>query len=239
MQWVLSAWNFDPWVIGGLLGAVTLYARGVATVWRRAGVGAVVSPARVVAFAAGAYVLALAVVSPLDTMAHLLFSAHMVQHAALMLIAAPLLVAGAPLLPFLWGLPRGWRVALGRGWSARPGLGRVWHALTGPVVVWCVLAATLGALLTFVPRPMYPVYEAAAAGFGLTPLQDQYLAGLIMGTVGGLVYLVAGTLQFLAWLRGMERRARPPGASASAPPLWGPPLELDRHGPVARPGTSP
>jgi cytochrome c oxidase assembly factor CtaG len=142
MQWVLSAWNFDPWVIGGLLLAVTLYARGVATVWRRAGVGAVVSPARVVAFGVGAYVLVLAVVSPLDTLAHLLFSAHMVQHVALMLIAAPLLIAGAPLLPILFALPRRWRRAIGRGWNARPYLGRAWHALTGPVVVWCVLAAT-------------------------------------------------------------------------------------------------
>jgi putative membrane protein len=304
MQWVLSAWNLDPWAIGGLLGAGALYARGVATVWRRAGVGAVVGRGRVVAFAAGWYVLAIAIVSPLDTMAHLLFSAHMVQHVLLMLVAAPLLVAGAPLLPVLFALPRGWRRGIGRGWNRRPALGRAWHALTGPVVVWTVLAATLwtwhlpgpyqaavlhagvhrlehatmvlasllfwwvvlqpvgrrridggsavllifatkvqtgtlGALLTFVPRPTYPVYEAAAAGFGLTPLQDQYLAGLIMGTVGGLVYLVAGTVAFLAWLRGMERRARPPGAPAPAPLLRGPPLELDRDGPVARPRTSP
>jgi putative membrane protein len=95
-----------------------------------------------------------------------------------------------------------------------------------------VQTGTLGALLTFVPRPMYPVYEAAAAEFGLTPLQDQYLAGLIMGTVGGLVYLVAGTILFVSWLHGMERRARPPGAQAAAAPLRGPPLELDRYGPV-------
>jgi putative membrane protein len=306
MHWVLSAWNFDPWVIGGLLLLVGLYARGVAVVWRRAGRGAVVSRARVVAFALGAYTLALAVVSPLDTLAHLLFSAHMVQHVLLMLIAAPLLVAGAPLLPLLWALPADGRLRVGRAWKARPSLRRAWHALTGPVVVWCVFtvtlwvwhlpgpyqaavlhegvhrlehatmlgaallfwwvvlqpvgrrridggstvllifatkvqSGTLGAIITFTPRPLYPVYEAGAAAFGLTPMQDQYMAGLIMGTVSGLAFVVAGAAVFLAWMRGMESRGRRPGTRATpTPALRGPPLELDRRGrPVASVSPSP
>jgi putative membrane protein len=289
----MGAWNLDPLVIAGLVLLVAGYARGVAIVWRRAGTGAVVSRARVVAFALGAYVLAVALLSPLDAWAHLLFSAHMAQHVLLMLVAAPLLVLGAPLLPLLWALPRRWRRALGRGWNARPWLGRAWHAVTGPVVVWCVLtvtlwtwhlpapyqaavrhggvhalehvtmlgasllfwwvvlqpvgrrrvdggtavllvfttkmqSATLGAIITFIPTPLYPVYEAGAGLAGMTPMQDQHLAGLIMGTVSGLVFLAAGALAFLAWLAAIERRHRLGGAPAQARVVRAPPLELGR-----------
>jgi cytochrome c oxidase assembly factor CtaG len=77
-----------------------------------------------------------------------------------------------------------------------------------------VQSATLGALITFVPTPLYPVYEGGAALWGMTLLQDQHLAGLVMGTVSGLVYLVAGSALFLSWLRTIERRSRPLGADA-------------------------
>ena len=287
----MGAWNLDPLIVVPLLAVSLLYARGVAVVWRRAGTGALVSRLQVASFALGTYVLAVALVSPLDALAHLLFSAHMVQHVLLMLIAAPLLVFGAPLMPLLWGLPRPSRLAVGRGWKARPRLRGAWHALTNPVVVWCILtttlwvwhlpvpyqaavtgagihalehvsmlgasllfwwvvlqpigrrrvdggsavllvfatkvqAATLGALITFVPIPLYPVYEAGAAAYGMTLMQDQHLAGLIMGTVGGLVYLFTGAVIFLSWLRGIERRGRPPGASSTERYVRGPRLDV-------------
>jgi putative membrane protein len=290
----MSAWNIDPLLIAVLLLAGGLYARGVATVWRRGGTGALVSRGQVIAYAAGLYVLAVAVLSPLDALAHVLFSAHMVQHVLLMLIAAPLLVLGAPLLPFLWGLPRGARLRLGRGLAARPWLGQVWHAITGPVVVWCILtatlwlwhlptlyqaavrhslvhllehatmlgasllfwwvvlqpagrrrvnggvavllvfatkvqSATLGALITFVPNPLYPIYEPGAALWGMTALQDQHLAGLIMGTVSGLAFLVAGSFAFLSWLRRMDRSGRPSGGAQAEAPIRGPRLDLGTH----------
>ena len=286
----MSGWIFDPFVVGGLLIVGVLYARGVVALWRRSRVGALVSRARVVAFVAGMYVLAVALLSPLDAAAHVLFSAHMVQHVLLMLVVAPLLVAGAPLWPLLWGLPRGLRLRVGRGWKARPWLGRAWHALTGPLVVWFVLtatlwvwhlpgpyqaavlrpsmhvlehgtmlgasllfwwvvlqpvgrrrvdggaaillvfgtkvqSATLGALITFVPRPLYPVYEASAATWGMSAMQDQHVAGLIMGTVSGLAFLAAGAWLFVNWLATIERRQRPPGAGAAPTTLRVPRLE--------------
>ena len=285
-------WNTDPLILATLVLLVGGYARGVTIVWRRAGVGAVVSRWRVAAFALGAYVLMLALLSPLDAWAHVLFSAHMLQHVLLMLVAAPLLVLGAPLVPLLWALPRGWRRSIARGWNATPWFGRAWHALTGPVVVWCVLSvtlwvwhlpgpyqaavrlasvhalehatmlgasllfwwvvvqpvgqrridggsalllvfttkvqsATLGAIITFVPTPIYPLYEAGAALAGMTPMQDQHLAGLIMGTAGGLVFLAAGAYVFLSWLASIERRHRPAGA-AYPRVVRAPPLDLGR-----------
>jgi putative membrane protein len=59
--------------------------------------GRAVSLARQAAFLAGVLSLALALVSPLDDLSdHYLFTAHMLQHLLLTLVAAPLLLAGMP-----------------------------------------------------------------------------------------------------------------------------------------------
>jgi cytochrome c oxidase assembly factor CtaG len=50
----------------------------------------------------------------------------------------------------------------------------------------------LGALLTTAPSPLYPAYSARTALWGLTPLEDQQLAGLIMWVPAGIVYVGAG-----------------------------------------------
>lgn len=65
----------------------------------------------------------------------------------------------------------------------------------------------LGALLTFAPEPWYPAYAGAAQAWGLTALEDQQLAGLVMWIPAGLSYLVAGLVLVAAWLREAERRA--------------------------------
>jgi len=48
----------------------------------------------------------------------------------------------------------------------------------------------LGALLTFAPRVLYPVYIDRATALGLDPLVDQQLAGLIMWVPACLPYLI-------------------------------------------------
>jgi cytochrome c oxidase assembly factor CtaG len=50
----------------------------------------------------------------------------------------------------------------------------------------------LGALLTLSPRIWYPSYGDPAPPGGLSPLEDQQLAGLIMWVPAGLVYVAAG-----------------------------------------------
>jgi cytochrome c oxidase assembly factor CtaG len=69
----------------------------------------------------------------------------------------------------------------------------------------------LGALLTFAPRTLYPAYGDRPPAFGLTPLEDQQLAGLIMWVPGGMIYLAAALALAAAWLRDAER------------PGWAPP----------------
>ena len=53
--------------------------------------------------------------------------------------------------------------------------------------------AALGALFTFASIPLYPLYAGTVAPWGLSPLQDQQLAGVIMWIPSGVVYLAAGT----------------------------------------------
>jgi putative membrane protein len=59
----------------------------------------------------------------------------------------------------------------------------------------------LGALLTFSPRPWYPVYEERAVHWGLSALEDQQLGGLIMWVPGGTVFLAAALVLCVAWMR--------------------------------------
>jgi cytochrome c oxidase assembly factor CtaG len=65
----------------------------------------------------------------------------------------------------------------------------------------------LGALLTFSSRLWYPLYDATTAPWGLTPLEDQQLAGVIMWVPAGLSYLIAALALAATWLR--EPTARP------------------------------
>jgi putative membrane protein len=64
-----------------------------------------------------------------------------------------------------------------------------------------VHTSILGALLTFSNRVWYPTYSDSTAAWGLTPLEDQQLGGLIMWIPANLVYLGAGLAVFALWLR--------------------------------------
>jgi putative membrane protein len=236
-----------------LLLAAGLYAQGVNRLWRSAHGRRGLEAHHVASFAAGWLVLVAALMPPLDPLGAELFSAHMVQHELLMLLAAPLMVLGKPLAAWAWALPeaaRAWIApAIHSPWVARP-----WAALTGAPGAWILhalaiwvwhipglfaLALThqgvhilqhtsflatallfwwsllqprgtplgivltslfstmlhtgaLGAFMTFSPTVWYPVYGDAPAAWGLTPLEDQQLGGLIMWVPGGLVYVAAG-----------------------------------------------
>jgi putative membrane protein len=67
-----------------------------------------------------------------------------------------------------------------------------------------VYTGGLGALLTVAAVPWYTAYGAAAPLWGLTPLQDQQLAGLIMWVPAGLSYLIATLWLMADWLRRSE-----------------------------------
>lgn len=64
----------------------------------------------------------------------------------------------------------------------------------GFVVAGFAQMGMLGALLTFAPAPLYDAHAAAPHLWGLTPLADQQLGGLLMWVPAGLPYAAAGAL---------------------------------------------
>lgn len=76
-----------------------------------------------------------------------------------------------------------------------------------------------GALLTFAPRVLYPVYALRAPQLGLDPLADQQLAGVLMWVPSCLPYLAGGIWLMLHGFRHLQRRQdaaatnRPPEAA--------------------------
>jgi len=69
-----------------------------------------------------------------------------------------------------------------------------------------VHSGVLGALLTVARSVWYPSYAGLTTSWGLTPLEDQQLGGLIMWIPAGLVYLIAGLALFAGWLREADLR---------------------------------
>ncbi|MDZ3836202.1 MAG: cytochrome c oxidase assembly protein [Rhodospirillales bacterium] len=76
-------------------------------------------------------------------------------------------------------------------------------------LVTTVHTGLLGALLTFSPVLWYPLLAPRADAWGLSPLEDQQLAGLIMWVPMGFLYAGAAAALGAAWLAAMERRNAP------------------------------
>jgi putative membrane protein len=94
-----------------------------------------------------------------------------------------------------------WGIANGRYRRAGYGLAVVY------VFATAVHSGVLGALMTLSPRVWYPPYLINHSS-GITPLEDQQLAGLLMWVPAGVILAGAGLVLFAAWLRESDRRAR-------------------------------
>ena len=117
---------------------------------------------------------------------------HGLQHASFL---------GTALL-FWWSL-------LQRGARTRHG------AAVLSLFVTALYTGGLGALITLSETPWYAAYGGAAPSWGLTALQDQQLAGLIMWMPGGIAYLIAALALIGVWLRRGEVRPRRLGIAGS------------------------
>jgi cytochrome c oxidase assembly factor CtaG len=90
---------------------------------------------------------------------------------------------------------------------ARPAAARM-PAVVGCLFVTSIVGGALGAFMALSTSPWYAAYRALQlSAFGLSPVQDQQLAGLLMWIPGGLVHAVAGLALLV---RGMRPAAGAP-----------------------------
>jgi putative membrane protein len=119
---------------------------------------------------------------------------HTLQHLSFLLSA----------LLFWWALIHGHQGRMGYG------------AAVLYLFTTAVHTSILGALLTFSPTLWYPAYLGTTAAWGLTPLEDQQLGGLVMWVPAGLVYILAGLALFASWLHESERKVLERESEAAA-----------------------
>lgn len=120
---------------------------------------------------------------------------HAVEHASFLITAALF-----------------WSVVLGKAARSRVSYG-------GGIVLLFAAAlhsVFLSALLTFADSSWYPGYRESTRPWGLDPLADQQLAGVIMWVPAGLVYAGAALTLLVAWVRATEDNEIP--VTAPVPP---------------------
>jgi putative membrane protein len=105
------AWTTEPSLVLPLVILAVLYLLGAR---RLADHGATSQGRNGVLFWSGFAILTLTLVSPLHEFGLRVFSAHMVEHELLMIVAVPLIVAARPGPVLLWGVPAAWRRSVGR-----------------------------------------------------------------------------------------------------------------------------
>lgn len=86
----------------------------------------------------------------------------------------------------------------------------VWKSERG-IAAWHLFAtmihtSILGALMALAPRVLYIAQTQTAFGWGLTPLEDQQLAGMIMWVPAGTIYAGAAMTMLALWIRGSSER---------------------------------
>ena len=167
-------WGAEWWVLTLLALALLLYVAGLARLWPRSHLARGRLVRQAAWFGAGWMMLVLALASPLDAAGSYAFSAHMVQHEILMIVAAPLLVLGRPLALWLWAFGADGRLRIAAA-TRRPGVRAAWGALTAPVNAWLLHFAALW--MWHVPA----CFQAALAGNGMHALQHtSFLASALL-----------------------------------------------------------
>jgi len=217
----LGRWNLDP----PLLATLALLAW---LLWRPAA-----APRAGLRWAWGLAVLLY--VSPLCALSSAFFSVRVAHHMALVLAIAPLLARASTWRPplwtctalatavfWFWHAPGPYAAALSsHGLYALMQLSLLasatafWLAARraapaagiAAILMAMVPMGLLGALILFAGQPLYEPHFASTLAWGVSPLEDQQLAGLLMWAPGSGAYLAAAVCMGWRWLRA-ERGLR-------------------------------
>ncbi len=216
-------WTIDPVLIAVLITAALTIG------WRMSGRERLLGLAAVLTLAVG-------FVSPLCALSSALFAARTVHHVILVALAAPLIAWSLPrsqsgslslataiqaVVFWAWHAPALYATALSNDavyWLMQASLlassvgfwAGVRRASAPSAVVHLLIAMVamglLGALITFAGQPLYAPHFLTTGSWGLTPLEDQQAAGLIMWAPAAAVYLVAALVILGRWI-GPDVRA--------------------------------
>lgn len=74
-----------------------------------------------------------------------------------------------------------------------------------------VFASPLGLLMALLPSPLYDFYVAAPRLWGLSPLTDQQIAGIVMAVSESVVFFAMFTVYFVRFMAEEAGEAREPG----------------------------
>jgi len=232
-----SRWNFDPWVVATLLAVAYFgYTHGPRDVRSRRAFGAAlalmgiafISPLCALASAlfsarVAHHLLLIVAAAPLLALAFAERSADE-RPAAEPLLSLTTLTLAHAIVVWVWHSPAPYLMALssdGAYWLMQLSLllsayllwKRVLSPRTSPGAAVLSMLATmiqmglLGALLVFAPRPVFTPHFGTTASFGLTELQDQQLAGLLMWVPAMLPYFVVALVLCSSLLSKREASA--------------------------------
>lgn len=206
-QELWSSWNFDPLLL--------LCLAGMAYLLRGSAVGLTAVAVLIVAFISPLCALSSALFSA-RVVHHVLLIAVAAPLLALAIntrkpvsIAVPFVVSSVVL--WGWHLPVSYDLALSNVavyWLMQISLltSAIWFwraVLVGEdavveriayIVAGFAQMGMLGAVLTFAPAALFAAHALAPFDWGLTPLRDQQLGGLIMWVPAGLPYAMAAAL---------------------------------------------
>jgi putative membrane protein len=203
---VWARWNFDPILLAVI--AVSVLCIGWRGDVRRGWLGLAV------------LLLLMSFVSPLCALSSALFSARTVYHLILVAGVAPALAlawsrsvgglavatAVQTVVFWVWHAPAAYGAALSNDaiyWLMQLSLlgSAVWfwgavRAASAPAAVAALVLTTvqmglLGALIAFAGQPLYAPHLLTTGAWGLTPLEDQQIAGLTMWAPALGLYLAA------------------------------------------------
>jgi len=202
-----TSWNFDPYLIAALL-LLTYFVR-------RQTSGLIAVAVMVVAFISPLCALSSALFSA-RVVHHVLLIA---VAAPLLALVRPAQAPRGLALPFVistvvlwaWHLPAAYDLALSNiavYWVMQLSLlaSAIWFwrsvfaADAAPVerIVYVIASfaqmGMLGAILTLAPNQLYAIHALAPFEWGLTPLRDQQLGGLIMWVPAGVPYAAAAVV---------------------------------------------
>jgi len=224
---LLGRWNLDPWLLMVLAGLGLALALRVRNDQRHIAVGAMAL--LVVAFVSPLCALSSGLFAA-RTLHHVLLVACAAPLFALLWprdrpIGMALPFAASTVTLWLWHVPAFYTAALDHHalyWLMQASLlgTAIWFwraifaARSGLPTAMVALAAAvgqmglLGALLTFAPRALYPHHMLAPFAYGLDPLRDQQLAGLIMWVPAMIPYaVIACVIARRAWGTGWRQQA--------------------------------